>query len=123
MEIFSKLSTTSAKTVGCLSGIAAKTKAKVRPRLPRRATVLSGVKIAAAVAGTLGSSVPYMQAVVHAANEVVACAGAMKSNRQECKKIAALAEELVQGLLAETEGLEEDDLSERSWLDLAELES
>ena len=46
----------------------------------------------------------------------------MKDNRKECKKIAALTEELVKGLLAETEGVDEDGLSERSRLNLAELE-
>lgn len=46
----------------------------------------------------------------------------MKDNRKECKKIAALTEELVNGLLAETEGVDEDGLSERSRLNLAELE-
>ena len=57
-----------------LSVIAAKTKTKVRPRLPRSKTVLSGVKVAAAVASKLGGSVPYMQGIVDAANEVAACA-------------------------------------------------
>ena len=74
MAIFSKLSSTSAKTIDRLSAIAAKTRTKVRPRLPRGKTVLSGVKVAAAVAGRLGGSVPYMQGIVDAANEVVACA-------------------------------------------------
>ena len=74
MAIFSKLSSTSAKMIDRLSVIAAKTKTKVRPRLPRVKTVLSGVKVAAAVAGRLGGSVPYMQGIVDAANEVVACA-------------------------------------------------
>lgn len=45
----------------------------------------------------------------------------MRNNRKECKEIAALTEDLVRGLLAETEGVEED-LSERSRLNLAELE-
>ncbi|KAI1791037.1 hypothetical protein LXA43DRAFT_449348 [Ganoderma leucocontextum] len=47
---------------------------------------------------------------------------AMKSNREDCKQIAALAEELVNGLLAETEGVEDEDLSERSRVNLADLE-
>lgn len=46
----------------------------------------------------------------------------MKKNRKECKAIAGLTEELVKGLLAETEGVEEEDLGERSRLSLAELE-
>ena len=46
----------------------------------------------------------------------------MRNNRKECKEIAALTEDLVSGLLAETEGVEEDDLSKRSRLSLAELE-
>ena len=63
----------SAKTIGRLLTVAAKTKAKVGPHLPRGSTVLSGVKVAATVAGKVGSSVPYMQGIVDAANEVVAC--------------------------------------------------
>ena len=46
----------------------------------------------------------------------------MENNRMECKKIAALTEELVKGVLAETEGVEEDDLSAQSRLNLAKLE-
>ena len=46
----------------------------------------------------------------------------MKSNRKECKQIAALTEGLVDGLLAETEGVEEGDLGERSRMSLADLE-
>ena len=46
----------------------------------------------------------------------------MKDNRKECKRIAALTEELVKGLLLETNGVEEDGLSEQSRLSLAELE-
>lgn len=46
----------------------------------------------------------------------------MKSNRKECKEIAALTQELLAGILAETEGVEEEDLSARSRLSLAELE-
>ncbi|KAM5542528.1 hypothetical protein V8D89_003987 [Ganoderma adspersum] len=122
MTLFSKLSTKSTRTHDGPSVIATNTKAKVSPRLPRGATVLSGIKVAAVVAGRLGSSVPYMQGIVEAANEVIAYAEAMKSNRKECKEIAALAEELVRGLLAETGGVKEDELSERSRLGLAELQ-
>lgn len=47
----------------------------------------------------------------------------MKSNRKESKEIAALTEELVKGLLAETQGIDDEDaLSEQSRLNLAELE-
>ncbi|KAM5542534.1 hypothetical protein V8D89_003993 [Ganoderma adspersum] len=122
MAIFSKLSAKSSKTIDKLSASANKAKAKVGSHLPRGKTVLSGVNIAAAVAGKLGGSVPYMQGMVDAANEVVACAEAMKNNRKECKKISALTEELVRGLLAETEGVDEDDLSEQSRLNMADLE-
>ncbi|PIL37752.1 hypothetical protein GSI_01446 [Ganoderma sinense ZZ0214-1] len=122
MAIFSKPSTKSAKTIECPSTANLKISLRVRRRLLRGSTVLSGIKVAAAVAGKVGGSVPYMQGIVDAANEVVACAEAMKNNRKECKKIAALTEELVKGVLAETDGVEEDELSERSRLNLAELE-
>ena len=80
MPVFSKLSTTSAQAIGRLLVVAAKTKAKVGPHLPRGSTVLSGVKVAATVAGKVGSSVPYMQRIVDAANEVVVCAEVSKSS-------------------------------------------
>lgn len=74
MTIFSKLSTKSTRTHDRISEIAAKTKAKVGPGLPRSESVLSGIKVAAVIAGRLGTSVPYMQGIVEAANEIVACA-------------------------------------------------
>ena len=74
MTIFSKLSTKSTRTHDHISEIAAKTKAKVGPGLPRSESVLSGIKVAAVIAGRLGTSVPYMQGIVEAANEIVACA-------------------------------------------------
>ena len=80
MPVFSKLSTTSAQAIGRLLVVAAKTKAKVGPHLPRGSTVLSGVKVAAMVVGKVGSSVPYMQGIVDAANEVVACAEVSNSS-------------------------------------------
>ena len=74
MTIFSKLSTKSTRTRDGLSATGAKTKAKVCLGFPRSESVLSGIKVAAVVAGRLGSSVPYMQGIVEAANEIVACA-------------------------------------------------
>ena len=53
---------------------------------------------------------------------LIRLAQGMKSNRKECKQIAALTELLVNGLLAETEGVEESDLSERFRVSLADLE-
>ena len=46
----------------------------------------------------------------------------MKTNRKECKKLAAVSEELVSALLAATEGFEEGDLNVATRLNLAELE-
>ena len=46
----------------------------------------------------------------------------MKTNRKECKKLAAVSEELVSALLAATEGVEEGDLSVATRMNLAELE-
>ena len=74
MTIFSKLFTRSTRMHDRLSEIAEKTKAKVGPGLPRSESVLSGIKVAAVIAGRLGTSVPYMQGIVEAANEIVACA-------------------------------------------------
>ena len=45
----------------------------------------------------------------------------MKKNRKECKKIARSVEELAQGLLLATEGVEED-LDDATKLSLAEME-
>ncbi len=46
----------------------------------------------------------------------------MRKNRRECKKITALSLELVGGLLAATEGVGEDELSDDARLSLADLE-
>ena len=46
----------------------------------------------------------------------------MKSNRKQCKKIAALADELVSGLLAATMDIEEEDLDEITRLAFADFE-
>ena len=46
----------------------------------------------------------------------------MKTNRKECKKLAAVSEELMSALLTATEGVEEGDLSLATKMNLAELE-
>ena len=46
----------------------------------------------------------------------------MKSNRKQCKKIAALADELVSGLLVATKDIKEEDLDEMTRLTFADFE-
>ncbi|TBU31247.1 hypothetical protein BD311DRAFT_752906, partial [Dichomitus squalens] len=57
-----------------------------------------------------------------AASKLMEHAAAVKSNRKECKKIAALTEELTSGLLSATKDVKEEDLDEITRLNLAELE-
>ena len=141
--VFSKLKSASTKPFTRVSVLAMKAKAKVGPRLPRGSTVISGIKLSVAVVTTLGLSVPYMQGISDAASKVkehadvsssaiyleppllIACYGtvqAMKSNRKRCKKIAALADELVGGLLVATKDVKEDDLDEMTRLTFADFE-
>ena len=46
----------------------------------------------------------------------------MKTNRKQCKKLAAISEELMSALLTATEGVEEGDLNVATRMNLAELE-
>ncbi|TBU39223.1 hypothetical protein BD309DRAFT_872738 [Dichomitus squalens] len=120
--VFSKLKSVTTKPLGRISVLATKTRAKVGPHLPRGSTVVSGIKVSFAVATTLGLSVPYMQGISDAASKVKEHADAMKSNRKECKRIAALADDLASGLLAITNDVKEEDLDDITRLNLAEFE-
>ncbi|TBU52555.1 hypothetical protein BD310DRAFT_940006 [Dichomitus squalens] len=120
--VFSKLKSVTTKPLGRISVLATETRAKVGPHLPRGSTVVSGIKVSFAVATTLGLSVPYMQGISDAASKVKEHADAMKSNRKECKRIAALADDLASGLLAITNDVKEEDLDDITRLNLAEFE-
>ncbi|TBU31251.1 hypothetical protein BD311DRAFT_133141 [Dichomitus squalens] len=120
--VFSKLKSVSTKPLDRVSAFATKTRVKVGPRLPRGSTIVSGIRMSFAVAMTLGLSVPYMQGISEAASKVMEHADAMKSNRKECKKIAALTEDLTRGLLAATNDVKEEDLDDVTKWNLAEFE-
>ncbi|PIL37740.1 hypothetical protein GSI_01434 [Ganoderma sinense ZZ0214-1] len=122
MPVFSKISSKTASATSCLSSVAPKAKAKVGPRLPRGATVVTGIKLSVTVATKLDLSVPYMQGISEAADEIMKYSDAVKTNRKQCKRLAAVCEELMGALLAATEGVEERDLEIPVSLSLAELE-
>ncbi|PIL37751.1 hypothetical protein GSI_01445 [Ganoderma sinense ZZ0214-1] len=89
MPVFSNISSNTTSAAGRLSAAAAKAKAKAGPRLPRGATVVTGIKLSVTVATTLGLSVPYMKGISDAANEIMKYSDAMKANRKQCKRLAA----------------------------------
>ncbi|TBU57183.1 hypothetical protein BD310DRAFT_822055 [Dichomitus squalens] len=120
--VFSKLRSVSTKPLHRVSALATKARAKVGPHLPRSSTVVAGIKVSFAVATTLAPSVPYMQGIVDAASKVKEHADAMKSNRKECKKIAALTEDLARGVLAATDDVNEEELDDPTRLNLALFE-
>ncbi|TBU36474.1 hypothetical protein BD309DRAFT_734733 [Dichomitus squalens] len=120
--VFPKLKSVSFTPLTRISSLATKVKAKVGPRLPRGSTVVAGIKVSFVVATTLGLSVPYMQAISQAASKIKEYADAMKSNRKECKKIAALTEDLDRGLLTATKDVDEEDLEDATRLNLADFE-
>ncbi|TBU31243.1 hypothetical protein BD311DRAFT_786610 [Dichomitus squalens] len=120
--VFSKLKSVSTKPLHRVSALATKARAKVGPHLPRSSTVVAGIKVSFAVATTLAPSVPYMQGIVDAASKVKEHADAMKSNRKECKKIAALTEDFARGLLAATDDVKEEELDDPTRLNLALFE-
>ena len=71
MPVFSKTSSkVTPPTLRRMTAIAAKIKTKAGHRLPRGATVVSGIKLSVTVATTLGLSVPYMQGISDALNKI-----------------------------------------------------
>ena len=69
--VFSKLKSVSSKPFGRIAILAAKTKTKVGPYLPRSSTVVGTAKVSVAIAATLGLSVPHMQGMYEAAKQIL----------------------------------------------------